>query len=86
MYSTSDLFRKACAYAVKNYDFVAILSAKCGLLFPNDAIEPYNLTLNDMSSDEAKKWSDKVFRQMKNRLDLHDFGKVFIVKPNRRHF
>ena len=77
MYSASDLFRKAYAYAVKNYDFVAILSAKHGLLFSDDEIEPYNLALNDLSSDEVKKWSKKVFEQMKNRLRLHDFDKVF---------
>lgn len=75
MYSASDLFRKA--YAVKNYDFVAILSAKYGLLFPDDMIEPYNLTLNDMTSDEVKEWSEKVFRQMKDRLNLRDFNRVF---------
>jgi len=49
MYSASDLFNKAYSYAVKNYDFVAILSAKYGLLF----------------------------NQMKSRLRLEDFDKVF---------
>jgi len=34
MYSASDLFRKAYAYCYKNYDNVAILSAKYGLLYP----------------------------------------------------
>jgi cytoplasmic iron level regulating protein YaaA (DUF328/UPF0246 family) len=77
MYSASDLFRKAYAYAVKNYDFIAILSAKYGLLFPDDKIEPYNLTLNDMSSKEVKEWSEKVFHQMKSRFNLQDFDKVF---------
>jgi len=79
MYSASDLFRKAYAYAVKEYDFVAILSAKYGLLFPDEKIEPYNLTLNDMSSEEVKKWSEKVFNQMENRLKLSDFDKVFFL-------
>ena len=77
MYSASDLFSKAYSYAVKNYDFVAILSAKHGLLFPDDKIEPYNLTLNDMNSDKRKEWTEKVFNQMKNRLNLREFGKVF---------
>ena len=52
MYQASDLFRKAYSYATENYDFVAILSAKYGLLFPDDKIEPYDLTLNDMSSQQ----------------------------------
>jgi methionyl-tRNA formyltransferase len=52
MYQPSDLFRKAYGYAVKRYDLVAILSAKYGLLLPDEVIEPYDLTLN-MMSDEA---------------------------------
>jgi len=76
MYSASDLFRKAYAYAVKNHDFVVILSAKYGVLFPDDEIEPYNQTLNNMSADEIKEWSEKVFSQMKQRLDLKNFNKA----------
>ena len=77
MYSASDLFRKAYSYAIKNYDFVTILSAKYGLLFPDDKIEPYNLTLNNMNASKRKEWAGKVFTQMKNRLKLEDFAKVF---------
>lgn len=77
MYSASDLFRKAYSYAIKNYDFVAILSAKYGLLFPEDKIEPYDLTLNDMNAREKKEWTKKVFKQMKSRLKLKDFTNVF---------
>ncbi len=77
MYSASDLFRKAYGYAVKKYDFVAILSAKYGLLFTDNRIEPYDLTLNEMSSVEVKEWSDKVFNQMKSSLQLSDFDEVF---------
>lgn len=77
MYSASDLFRKAFAYAVKNYDFAAILSAKYGLLFLDDEIEPYDLTLNKMRVKQRKEWAEKVFTQMNNRLDLRDFTRVF---------
>ena len=77
MYSASDFFRKAYAYATKNYDFVAILSAKYGLLFPDDKIEPYDLTLNDMKSQQRKEWAEIVFNQMKSRLRLEDFDKLF---------
>ena len=77
MYSASDLFRKAYSYATKNYDFVAILSAKYGLLFPDDKIEPYDLTLNDMNSLRRREWAEKVFNQMRSRLNLHDFHKAF---------
>ena len=70
MYSPSTLFKKAYQYAIKNYDVVTILSAKYGLLLPDDEIEPYDLTLKTMSTLQRKEWANKVFKQMKNRLDL----------------
>ena len=79
MYLPSDLFSKAYAYAEKNYDFVAILSAKYGVLFPNDEIEPYDLTLNNMRIQQRREWARKTFAQMKNRIDLKDFDKIFIL-------
>jgi cytoplasmic iron level regulating protein YaaA (DUF328/UPF0246 family) len=87
MYQASDLFKKAYAYATKNYDLVAILSAKYGLLFPDDEIEPYNLTLNDMATRQRKKWAEKVFSQMKKRIKLEDFDKAFFHagKKYREH-
>lgn len=87
MYQASDLFKKAYSYATKNYDFVAILSAKHGLLFPDDEIEPYDLTLNDMNSHERREWAEKAFGQMKSRLNFHDFDKVFFHagKKYREH-
>ena len=77
MYQASDLFSKAYSYATKNYDFVAILSAKYGLLFPDDKIEPYDLTLNDMKSEQRKDWAERVFNQIRSRLNLKEFDKVF---------
>ena len=87
MYQASDLFRKAYSYATKNYDFVAILSAKYGLLFPDDKIDPYDLTLNDMSSKERKEWAESVFNQMTVKLKLQDFDKVLFHagKKYREH-
>lgn len=54
MYSASDLFSKAYAYCTKKYGVVAILSAKYGLLFPNDTIEPYDETLNRMKAKRGR--------------------------------
>jgi cytoplasmic iron level regulating protein YaaA (DUF328/UPF0246 family) len=76
MYRPSDLFRKAYAYCKKNYDLVAIFSAKYGLLLPNDPIWPYNVTLNDMNVKERKVWSEKVFKQMQKSLELDRIGIV----------
>ena len=83
MYSASDLFRKAYSYATKNYDLVAILSAKYGLLFPGDKIKPYDLTLNNMMSHQRIKWAEKVFSQIRKRLKLKDFDKVFFHAGKR---
>ena len=87
MYFPSDLFSKAYAYAEQKYDFVAILSAKYGLLFPNDEIEPYDLTLNNMGVLERREWAKKTFTQMKNKLQLKDFDKIFFHagKKYREH-
>lgn len=83
MYQPSDLFKKAYSYATKNYDFVNILSAKYGLLFPDDKIEPYNLTLNVMSSHQRREWADRVFDQMRRRLKIDDFDRVFFHAGKR---
>jgi hypothetical protein len=83
MYSASDLFRKAYAYCTKKYDNVAILSAKYGLLFPDEEIEPYNVTLNNMSVDQVKKWADKTFQQLLIKIDLHGFGAVYFHAGKR---
>ena len=71
MYSPSNLFKKAYQYATKHYDKVVILSAKYYLLFPNDRIEPYDLTLKTMSKQQRQEWAKRVFQQMKERLDLN---------------
>ena len=77
MYLPSNLFRKAYAYCKRNYDQVAILSAKYGLLLPDDPIEPYDLTLNNMRDLEVRAWSKKVFNQMQKRVDLNGINSVF---------
>ena len=87
MYQASDLFRKVYSYATKNYDSVAILSAKYGLLLPDDKIAPYNLTLNDMGSRQRREWAEEVFNQMRTRLRLRDFDQAFFHagKKYREH-
>ena len=83
MYSLSDLFSKTFAYCSKNYDQVVILSAKYGLLFPDDMVEPYDLTLKKMSSAEVKDWAEMVFKQMQKRLNLDDVSTVFFHAGSR---
>jgi len=41
-----------------------ILSAKHGLVMPDQAIEPYDLKLDDLTKDQLKDWEDKVIDQL----------------------
>lgn len=66
LYSESDWFEKALAYAKKqNPDLIFILSAKYHLVRLNDIVEPYNLTLKDFSEKEKKVWSYIVYKKIK---------------------
>ncbi len=61
----SVLFKKAKKYVEsQNYCEWFILSAKHGLLNPENIIEPYDLTLNNMGRDNLIKWSNSVFIQL----------------------
>jgi len=77
MYMPSALFRAAYKYAVKNYDTVAILSAKYGLLMPEDEIEPYYVTLKTMAAKERLEWAQKVFTQIKDRIGLQTISECY---------
>jgi hypothetical protein len=77
MYQASDLFRKAYSYAIKHCDHVAILSAKYGLVLPDDEIDPYDQTLPSMSVAQQEEWTRRVYAQMKDRLPMGDISNVF---------
>ncbi|MDH6674286.1 cytoplasmic iron level regulating protein YaaA (DUF328/UPF0246 family) [Paenibacillus sp. LBL] len=65
----SDLFTKAKKYAESNYDSYFILSAKHGLLDPEEIIEPYDLTLNNQKKDFIEEWSINVSKQLQDTLE-----------------
>ena len=46
-----------------------ILSALHGLVDPNDVLEPYDVTLNDASVLERRRWSDRVLDQITARIE-----------------
>jgi len=78
----SPLFKAASQYAEKNYDKWLILSAKHGLLHPYRIIEPYDLSLNDMSAKERAKWSEMVLSQIA-KLGLDD--EKFYVHAGKKY-
>ncbi len=44
-----------------------ILSAKYGLVSPDEVIAPYEKTLNDMGAGERREWASRVQAQMDGR-------------------
>lgn len=56
----SQLFKKSKLWAEQNSDEWFILSAKHGLLHPENMIKPYDKTLNDLSLYERKRWDDSI--------------------------
>lgn len=61
----SDLFKKARAYAEQKADQYFILSAKHGLLEPDDELNAYEKTLNKMSRAARSAWSSEVFADLR---------------------
>lgn len=45
-----------------------ILSAKHGLIDPDERIAPYDLALGQMSAPERRSWGEHVVRQLEDRL------------------
>lgn len=65
---TSEWFRRARAYVEASGAPWFILSAKHGLVSPDEMLEPYEETLNTMSVRDRRAWAERVQRQMDQRL------------------
>ena len=87
MYMESSLFEKSYKYAeTLNPDKIYILSAKHHLLPLSKEIDPYNVTLNDASVDERKKWTETVIKQMKKAGIDFDAKTYFFCGENYIEF
>ena len=76
----SDLFKKSYRYAqLLKPDNIFILSAKYGLLEPEQVIEPYDETLNTKSSAEVREWSRKVTIALKEKIDLNNAEVIILA-------
>jgi hypothetical protein len=83
----SPLFQRALAYArFLGPDHIYILSARDGLLDLTREIEPYDLTLKDMSSNDARGWADKVLSQLAQKTDLSRDTFIFLAGDAYRRF
>lgn len=83
----SPLFKYNLKYAYYlNPDKVFILSAKYGLLNLEEEVEPYNLTLNNMSSNEIKDWGKNVIVKLGNEIDLEKDKVIFLAGERYRRY
>lgn len=83
----SPLFKKNLTYAKSlNPNEIYILSAEHGLLKLTDEIEPYDKTLNNMSSNEIKEWSKKVVNQLNSLTDLKNDEFTFLAGEKYRKY
>ena len=83
----SALFRKMLQYAERHSpDAVFILSAKHGLLRPDDVIDPYEQTLASMPVAEVKAWAGRVLDQLRRLTDLErDHFTILASQKYRRY-
>lgn len=83
----STWFKYAYEYAqCTNPDKIFILSAKYGLLRPDQVIEPYNLTLNSMRKRQRCEWGQNILKELAKECELeHDLFYILAGK-NYREF
>lgn len=82
---TSTLFTKSAAYAKKHADRWFILSAKYGLVFPEQIINPYDVTLRKKGVNEKKLWAGRVFEELQPYLSAKDTVVFLAGQPYRQY-
>ena len=82
---TSSWFRKARNYADGTGQPWFVLSAKHGLVHPDQVISPYDLTLNAMPVAGRRQWASRVLTQLGPHLDGVE-AVVFLAGQRYREF
>ncbi len=62
---TGTLFKRASAYAERMCDVWYVLSAKHGLVHPDTALNPYDVSLYDMSKQQRLEWAANVLAALR---------------------
>ena len=65
---TSPLFRGRRRWVERTCDRWFILSAKHGLVRPDDVLAPYDVTLNGLTTEERRRWSERVIAQLRDEV------------------
>jgi hypothetical protein len=81
---TSPLFTKTRVLAERHSDRWFILSAKYGLVSPDQLLAPYEQTLKDMSVLDRRAWASGVMKQMRN-AGILDFGNEILWLPGNAY-
>ncbi|MEX2551955.1 MAG: DUF6884 domain-containing protein [Actinomycetota bacterium] len=68
----SALFLKSRSYAERVGYRWYILSAKHGLLGPEELVAPYDVTLKDLPRAERRAWAERVFERLRDELHSGD--------------
>ena len=73
---TSQLFKAVSGYVTGEYRQWVILSAKHGVLNPDETVCPYELSLNSFTRRERMEWSDRTAEQLlkMNLSSVHIFA------------
>ena len=83
----SSLFKKNLAYAkLLNPDKIFILSAKYGLVYLDQKLEPYEQTLNSMKIKDVQSWANNVAKQLIGNVDFNNDEAIFLAGEKYRKF
>ncbi len=77
----SQLFKKSVAWLKPRVNTWAILSAKHGLVLPDDVIEPYDMTLNNMRANERASWAFNTGIQLRAKFP----AATYVVLAGKRY-
>jgi hypothetical protein len=84
---TSPLFTYAFRYAFQlKPDMIFILSAKYGLLNLEEVIDPYDQTLNTMTTQDAREWAKGVLEKLSLKTDINQTTFTFLAGEKYRRF
>jgi hypothetical protein len=75
----SDWFRKARTYVEQTGSPWYILSAAHGLVAPTTHLEPYNVTLRDLSAAERRAWGEMTVGQLDHALGPDHAGPIVFL-------
>ena len=82
---TSAWFRKARSFAESTEYPWFVLSAKHGLVHPDEVIAPYDLTLNSMPAPARRQWASRTLAQLEPHLQGVE-SVVFLAGQRYREF